>query len=110
MAVTLDLGKGAFVVHMAYLGSKMSIHPICKIQIALLLAKKVTILAKYLDYSDIFLKELAIKLFKHFNIHKYLINLKLIKQSPYGSNYNLGLVKLEILKTYIKNNLANSFI
>ena len=32
------------------------------------------------------------------------------EQSPFGSIYSLGLVKSEILKTYIKTNLANNFI
>lgn len=31
-------------------------------------------------------------------------------QSPYDSIYSFGLVELETLKTFIKNNLANSFI
>ncbi len=32
------------------------------------------------------------------------------QQPPYGPIYSLSLVELEILKTYIKNNLANGFI
>ena len=32
------------------------------------------------------------------------------KQPPFGSIYSLGLVKLEILKTYLETNLANGFI
>ena len=31
------------------------------------------------------------------------------KQSPFGLIYNLRLVELETLKTYIKTNLANDF-
>ena len=31
-------------------------------------------------------------------------------QSPYSFIYSLGSVELEILKAYIKNNLANGFI
>ncbi len=32
------------------------------------------------------------------------------QQLPYGPIYGLGLVELETLKAYIKNNLANKFI
>ena len=38
----------------------MAIDPANKVQIALLIAKKVQILAKYLDFSDIFLKKKAL--------------------------------------------------
>lgn len=41
--------------------------------------QKMSILAKYLDYANIFIKELAGKLSKHSNINKYIINLELNK-------------------------------
>lgn len=49
-----------------------------KMQISFLNMKKSfkSILAKYINYANIFLKKLAIKLSKYFNINKYLINLK----------------------------------
>lgn len=74
------------------------------------MAEKITILAKYLDYSNIFSKELAAELLKHFDINKHLINLKLCKQPFHNPIYSLEPVKLEIFKTYIKINFANSFI
>lgn len=43
-------------------------------------------------------------------INKHSIKLELDKQSPKSPIYNLKPVKLENLKTYIKTNLANSFI
>lgn len=43
---------------------------------ALLLAKKIIIITKCLDFRNIFFKNIAVKLFKYFNINKYLINLK----------------------------------
>ena len=56
--VALDEHIEAFVVHVSSLslGSKMTIHPAWKAQIALLLAKKVTIPAKYLEFADAFSK------------------------------------------------------
>lgn len=50
-----------------------------KTQIVLLIAKNVTVLTKYINFVNVFLKKLAIKLIKHFNINKYEINLKLNK-------------------------------
>ena len=47
--------------------------------ITLLFIKKVTILAKYLDFVDIFLTNLVIKLFNYFYIGKYAINLEISK-------------------------------
>ena len=41
---------------------------------------------------------------------KYIIELKEDKQLPFDLIYSLRPVVLKTLKTYIKNNLANSFI
>ena len=53
----MDKNIKAFIVYVSSLEPKMTIYPARKVQIALLLAKNVTILAKYLDFADIFLKE-----------------------------------------------------
>lgn len=74
------------------------------------MAGKVTNLAKYLDFLNVFLKKSAVELSECSDINKYLIDLELGKQPPYGPIYRLGLVKLKILKTYIEINLANNFI
>ena len=47
---------------------------------------------------------------KYIRIINYIIKLEKNKQLLFGSIYNLEVVKLEILKTYIKINLINSFI
>lgn len=88
----------------------MTIHPTREAQIALLVAKKVNVSAKYLNYADVFLKEIAAELPKRLSINKHAINLKPDKQPPYRPIYSLGLLELEIFKTYIKINLANGFI
>ena len=50
-------------------------------------------------------------LVKRIDINKYTIKLSNYKQSLYKSIDSLSiLVKLKILKTYIKTNLANNFI
>lgn len=110
VSAALDLSKKAFIVYIAYLSSKMIIYSAQKAQIVLLITEKIIILAEYLDYIDVFSKKSAAELPKHSNISKYFINLELSKQSPYRPIYSLGLVKLKIVKTYIKTNLANSFI
>ena len=50
------------------------------------------------------------KLPKYTKINDHVIKLEENKQLFFKSIYNLGLVKLEILKTYIKINLFNCFI
>ena len=68
------------------------------------------ILAKYFDYSNVFLVKNIAKLAEYIKINDYTIELKKDKQLSFKLIYSLGLVKLETLKTYIKTNLANSFI
>lgn len=74
------------------------------------MAKQIIILAKYLNFAKKILKKLAAKLFEHSDINKYSINLKPDKQPFYSSIYKIKLVKLKIIKLYIKTNPANNFI
>lgn len=48
--------------------------------------------------------------FKNTKINKHAIKFKNSKQALYGLTYSLGLVELEILKTYIKTYLKTGFI
>lgn len=75
-----------------------------------MIIKKVIILAKYLNYIKVILKKLVAKLFKYFNINKYIINLELGKYLFYELIYSLKLVKSNIFKIYININLINNFI
>lgn len=108
----LDKNVKAFIMYVAslFLDFKIIICPAQEAKIALLVARKVTILTKYLDYANIFLKKLAIELPKYFDINKHLINLKPGKQPPYKSLYNLNQIKLKTFKIGIEINLANNFI
>ena len=49
----------AFAIYLASFTFKMTIHFAKKAQIALLTAKKNTVSAKYLDYTNVYLKELV---------------------------------------------------
>ena len=108
----LDENIKAFVVHVSSLslGSKMTIHPARKAQIASLLAEKITVLAKYSDFANVFSKESAEVLSERIGMNKRAIELEDTKQPTYGPIYSLGSVELETLKTYIEINLANGFI
>ena len=106
----LDENVGAFIVHVALLISKMTIHPAREAHIALLLGKKVTVSAEYVDFVNLFLKESAEVLPERTCINEHAIKLEEGKQPSYGPTYSLSLVELETLKTYIKTNLTNSFI
>ena len=77
---------------------------------ALLLAKKITVLAKYLDFADVFLEELANVLPEQTWVNEHAIKLEEDKQPPYEPIYSLCLVELKTLKIYIKTSLANGFI
>ena len=50
------------------------------------------------------------KLSENTKMNKHAIELEEGKQPLFGPIYSLGPVELEILKTYIKTNLANGFI
>ena len=88
----------------------MTIHSAWEAQIALLLAKKVTVPAEYSDFADVFSKKSAEILSEHIGINEHAIKLEDGKEPSYGPIYSLGPVELETLKTYIKTNLANGFI
>lgn len=47
---------------------------------------------------------------KYIEMNDHVIKLEIGKQPLLGLIYSLGLVELEILKTYIKTNLINGFI
>ena len=65
---------------------------------------------KYTDFADVFFKDLAIELLEHTKINDHTINLIEDYKPHYRSIYRLAPIELEILKTYIETNLANSFI
>ena len=77
-----------------------------------MIAKKASIkvLAKYLDFADVFSPDLASELSKYTKINNHAIELVKSQQPLYRPIYSLGPVKLEILKAYIETNLANGFI
>ena len=97
-------------MHVIYLGAKMSIYPMQKVEITLLLVKKVSIYKKYTHFSDVFSKKFAAVLPKRSDINEHVIDLKPSEQLPYKPIYSLGLIELKTFKTCIKTNLANGFI
>ena len=66
--------------------------------------------SKYVDFADVFSPKLATKLFEYVGINNHAIELVDNQKPFYNSIYSLSLVKLKILKIYIKNILANNFI
>ena len=88
----------------------MLIYSSYQAQVAMLTSKETRIFAKYSNFSNIFSLNSAAELPEFTGINDHLINLLYNKQLPYGLIYCLRPVKLEMLKTYIKANLASSFI
>lgn len=76
----------------------------------MLLVEEVTVFEEYLDFANVFLEKSTTKLPKYISINNYAIDLEEGKELYYGPIHSLGSVELEILKTYIKTNLANGFI
>lgn len=52
------------MMHITYLKIKILIYPAYKVQIILLIVEKITIWAKYLNFSAVFLKKLVAEPFK----------------------------------------------
>ena len=109
-AAALNKEDETFVVHMAAFSVGSNIHLSRKAEIPLLDVKEVTIPSKYADYTDVFSPDSVAELPEHTGINDHPINLIDDKQLLYSPIYSLGPVELEMLKTYIETNLANSFI
>lgn len=75
-----------------------------------MLIKKITILDRYSNFADIFLKKKILVLLEQINFNEHIIKFKSDKQPSYRPIYSLGLVKLETLKIYIKTYLKIRFI
>ena len=98
------------MVHVNFSGSKITIYPTKKAQMALLLAKEITVLAKYSNFADMFFEQSANILPEQTNVDEHAIKLEKSKQPLYGPIYSLGPVELNPYKSYIETNLANGFI
>ena len=68
------------------------------------------VLAKYSNYSNVFLVENVTKHPEHTGMNYHAIELEEGKQLSFSPIHSLGSVELKTLKTYIKTNLANGFI
>lgn len=68
--------KKAFIVYIAIFVSEIIIYLAKKAWIVLLIIKKVSILVKYLDFINIFLKNFNTQLSKYNKINKYIIKLE----------------------------------
>ena len=111
--MTLNVSNKTFVVYVAIREQEeMPVHSKRQAQIEILIFDKAPteVLIEYSDYSNVFLVENVEEFPENTEINEHTIKLEEDKQPPFGPIYNLGLVELEILKTYTKTNLANGFI
>lgn len=84
------------MIDIVYIRFKILIYLACEVQIALLLAKKISIFEEYAGFSNVFSKKSIAVLANFLNINEYTIDLKSDKQLPYKPIYSLGRVELEI--------------
>lgn len=102
-----------FVIYIASISQHLDFHHSQSVKIALLKADKTPtfVLSIYINFVNAFSKNLAAaKLLEYIRINDYAIDLTEDNEPSYRSLYSLGLVELEILKTYLKIILANGFI
>ena len=108
----LNADDKTFVMHIVTLAepTTISIPPFCQAQVAVLTSEETGIPAKYSNFSNIFSSDSVAELLELTGINDHPINLLDNKQPPYGLIYSRGPVELEMLKTYLKTNLASGFI
>ena len=109
----MDVDNKTFVIYVViWEQEKMPVYSKKQAQVGALLFDKALskVLAEYSDYSNVFLAENVAELPKNTGINEHAIKLEEGKQLSFNPIYSLGLVELETLKTYIKINLANSFL
>ena len=112
IVTALDLENEIFVVYVTSLSStSLNIHLFCKSRIFSLIAKKAftKVPNEYVNFANMNPSALAFKLLKYTRMNGNAIKLVDGQQSPYGSIYSLGPVKLETLKAYIETSLVNEF-
>lgn len=90
----------------------MTTYPSLALLLAALQQDKVfiKILLEYIDFAVIFSINLVIELLKNIYINKHKIEHIKDKHLPYEPIFNLSLVELEILKTYIKTYIKTEFM
>lgn len=100
------------MIHVIAVHLDPKIHFFCKAQLAFFVTNNtsIAVFSKYAEFVDVFLLKFVAKHSEYTSINNHSLNLIDSGQPLYEFIYGLGPVKLKILKTYIKTNLANSFI
>lgn len=83
-AAALNENDGTFVVHVAALTTKMTIHPSREAQIGSLSVEEVTVPPGYSDFADGFSKDSAVELPDHTGTNNHAIDLVDDKQPLFG--------------------------
>ena len=93
-----------------YLEKNVQIEAKTYVEILLFDKPPIIISTKYLNYSNIFSIKNTAEFLEHIGINSYIIKLEKDKLPLFKPIYKPKLVKLEILKVFIKINLAKRFI
>ena len=109
----LDIDSKTFVMYtVIWKQEEMLVYSKKQAQVGALLFDKdpTEVPAEYCDYSNVFSAENIVELLENTGINDHAIELEEGKQPLFDPIYSLRPIELETLKTYIKTNLANSFI
>ena len=107
----MNIDNKIFVMNMA-IKEQENISKYSKVKVRVQIFDKITTIVqtKYSNYSNIFSTKNIIEFLEHFGINNHVIKLEKCKQPSFRFIYSLRSIKLKMLKTYIKTNLANGFI
>lgn len=114
-ARVFDLDNKTLLVHIISLtisNLNVDVHSFCRALIALWIIDQafIVFLFESVDCVDVLSSNFAAKLSKYTKINNHFIDLVKDYQPSYKFIYNLKIIELETLKTYIKVNLVNGFI
>lgn len=106
--IVLNLKNKIFIIYI--ISVKILVYSSWKTLIADLKIEKVIVSIEYLNFAKLFFSNFVAKLLEQFETNNHFINLENDKQLFYKPIYSLRLIEIEILKIYIKINLASNFI
>ena len=90
------------MLHVSSLRLTITMHLVRKVQLALLLAKKVTVPTRYLDFADVFSEKSANVFPEQTKANEHVIKVEKGKQLSYRPIYSLGRLSLRFSRSTLR--------